>query len=369
MRPGEFVFTDSDETTAPFPTDIGPYAITGLMGEIVYADTNESVPLSEVYDHHWTVTHDGFDNAFCEHGPVYTFGVGAESRITTVRFPKGYGYRRDNPNEYWGANIHLLRTEYLKGEPLRAAKECNECYYAPGKGCHPADNGTFTCCGDYGGKNGLIPLSHFRDDMNFPNMPKLPQPLDKIQEKLADRSFYYKCPIQDDAPKAAIHYKLRYTVNYTDYFAVKPSKIGVWTTPSCETFYDVQENNDEPESLSSTEFVVPYDMEILTMIGHQHTGALNISLFVNDEFVCDSHPAYGNRDGIPGDEQGYLISMSTCFLKDDDPAMPSLVLKKGDTVRLDSWYWVGTVDSRIHPHPGGSHLNVMGYMYTIFAPL
>ena len=36
---------------------------------------------------------------------------------------------------YWGANIHLLRTEGLAGDnPYRAAKECNECYYAPGKG-------------------------------------------------------------------------------------------------------------------------------------------------------------------------------------------------------------------------------------------
>mmetsp|Transcript_22325 Transcript_22325/g.27722 ORF Transcript_22325/g.27722 Transcript_22325/m.27722 type:complete len:106 (-) Transcript_22325:114-431(-) len=44
----------------------------------------------------------------------------------------------------------------------------------------------------------------------------------------------------------------------------------------------------------------------------------------------------------------------------------SFFLHKDDYVRLDSWYFVGSDDPRIAPLPGGGHLNVMGYMYTVF---
>ena len=59
-----------------------------------------------------------------------------------------------------GGNIHLLRTTELDtshavlggmaGGVAQAAKQCNECYYAPGKGndCSPSENGTFACCGE-----------------------------------------------------------------------------------------------------------------------------------------------------------------------------------------------------------------------------
>ena len=86
-------------------------------------------------------------------------------------------------------------------------------------------------------------------------------------------------------------------------------------------------------------------------------GSLNISLFVNDEFVCASYPRYGQTPGKAGDEQGYLVEMSTCVDKD---TTGSIHVQKGDKVRLDSWYYVGRNDTRIYPHPGGTHLNVMG---------
>ena len=89
-------------------------------------------------------------------------------------------------------------------------------------------------------------------------------------------------------------------------------------------------------------------------------GAINISLFVKDKFVCASHPQYGQTPGKAGDEQGYVVAMSPCV---DKSTTGSLQIAKGDKVRLDSWYWVGRDDPRIYPLPGGTHLNVMGYMY------
>ena len=380
LRPGEFMFTDFSTTPAGFPTDIGPYAITGFKGYLVYADTNETVPLDEVYDHHWVVAPDDFENYLCPSGPQYVFGIGAESRRTYVTFPKGYGYRVMDPSIYWGANIHLLRTEHLAGEPFKAAKECNECYYAPGKGCLPQDNGTFTCCGDYGasarplvGEFGTEkPLAALKERLGEKEV--LLNEEDRIEESLLrDLDFkakdYFGCPVKMDAPSFPKHYRLMYTLNYTEPFAVKDTKVGAWTTPDCEAFYDVQENNETPEHLSSTTFPVEEDQEIVVAIGHQHVGGLNISLYVNDQFVCSSHPVYGSEPGVAGNEKGYLVEMTTCFQKGQDPMRPDLIVKQGDTVRLDSWYWVGKEDKRLGGHPAGSHLNVMGYMYAITAAL
>ena len=91
--------------------------------------------------------------------------------------------------------------------------------------------------------------------------------------------------------------------------------------------------------------------------GHQHTGALN-TIYKNDEFVCASKPRYGTKDGVVGNERGYLVQMSHCI----DEASGPLVLKKGDKVRLESYYYVGSHDPRL-AYSDGTHLNVMAYMY------
>ena len=41
-------------------------------------------------------------------------------------------------------------------------------------------------------------------------------------------------------------------------------------------------------------------------------------------------------------------------------------MKKGDNIRLDAYYWVGSEDPRIAPTPAGTHLNVMAYMYVAY---
>jgi len=127
--------------------------------------------------------------------------------------------------------LHLLHTEGLAGDnPHKAAKECNECYYAEGKGdeCTPKQNGTFQCCGetDYDGTQGY-------------------------------------CPVAKDKTTSKNAYALRYVVNYTrDVDTIKPLKLGVLTTPNCATYYEQLRNDDDPESLSRTEFEVPKKMTV-----------------------------------------------------------------------------------------------------------
>ena len=211
LEAGHMVFTDSGKTPLKMPS--GEYAITYFIGDIVFADTHQPAPLSEVYDHHWIAVSSNHRNQFCKGSIEYVFGIGAESRHSPVSFSPGFGYHVAN-GTYWGANIHLLRTEGLAGDnPYRAAKECIECYYSPGKGegCTPAYNGTFRCCGEF-------------------------------NNATAAKS---SCAVGPNPP-AARDYQLRYTFNYTrDVARLRPVYVGTLAAPSCAVFY------------SATQHVVP----------------------------------------------------------------------------------------------------------------
>ena len=208
LEAGHMVFTDSGKTPLKMPS--GEYAITYFIGDIVFADTHQPALLSEVYDHHWIAVASNHRNPFCKNSIEYVFGIGAESRHSPVSFSPGFGYHVAN-GTYWGANIHLLRTEGLAGDnPYRAAKECIECYYSPGKGegCTPAYNGTFRCCGE-------------------------------LNNRTAANS---SCAVGPNPP-AARDYQLRYTFNYTrDVARVRPVYVGTLAAPNCAVFYSVSQH-------------------------------------------------------------------------------------------------------------------------------
>jgi hypothetical protein len=114
-------------------------------------------------------------------------------------------------------------------------------------------------------------------------------------------------------------------VNYTyDIDQVTDFEIGTITTPDCALFYEVYENNTQPEQLSSTTFAAPGSAELIYAVGHLHTGSINISLYVNDKHVCSSYPRYGKTPGKAGDEYGYVVEMSTCLSKETSALTPPL---------------------------------------------
>ena len=335
LNPGQVVFTNPADTPMPMPT--GTYAILGFVGEVIDSQ-NKSVPLSTVYDHHWIALDKFHDNVVCtssgdSRGPQYVFGIGAESRNTPANFPDGQGYHVYNADEnQWGANIHLLHTVDLEGSsPAAAAKQCNECYYAPGKGpqCTVANNGTFMCCGD------------------------------------ACYSGICKCPTKPGTKMIPTDYYLSYTVTYTyDVEVIAPIGIGVYTTPNCRLYYGVERNDTNPYSVSRTSFTVEEDAEIVYAVGHLHTGGVNISMYVNDEYVCTSYPTYGtDPSNTAGNEKGYLVKMSYCFSQNE--TTPSVKVQKGDTIDIEGIYYVGSNDERL-VYSDGTHLNVMAYMYTAY---
>uniref|UniRef100_A0A6T9LG12 Uncharacterized protein n=1 Tax=Haptolina ericina TaxID=156174 RepID=A0A6T9LG12_9EUKA len=317
------IYTDPRKTPLLMPN--GTYSILSFAGDIV-DDQHQPVPLSKVYDHHWIALNSVHHNQICHE--EYVFGIGAESRNNPQVLPAGYGYLVDSPKVTWSANIHLLRTEGLKGDnPQKAAKECNECYYAPTKGaeCTPKHNGTFQCCGE------------------------------------KDFKGVASCPTKLVHPPEANYY-LRYQVQYTrDTSSVKPIIISIATAPDCAAFYDVLRNDDQPERADTYEYTVPKRATVLYAVGHQHTGALNISMYVNGKRTCTSYPTYGTQVDVPGNESGYLVKMSLCI----DESTGPLHLQKGDVVKIESWYYVGSNDPRV-AYSDGTHLNVMGYMYLAY---
>ena len=335
LNPGQVVFTNPGNTPMPMPN--GTYAILGFQGQVVDKN-NISVPLSTVYDHHWIALDKFHENILCNNGdgPQYVFGIGAESRNTPAIFPDGQGYFVYDADEHqWGGNIHLLHTVDLEEGsdglgPAAAAKRCNECYYAPGKGpdCTVANNGTFQCCGDncYSG--------------------------------------ICKCPTKKGTKMIPTNYYLSYTVTYTyDIDVITPIGVGVYTTPDCRLFYSVLRDDANPYSFSRSSFVVNEDAEMVYAVGHLHTGGVNISMYLNNKHVCTSYPSYGQTLGLAGDEKGYLVKMSPCFRQNS--TTPSIQIKKGDTIEIEGVYYVGSHDERI-AYSDGTHLNVMAYMYTAY---
>jgi len=326
LKAGHMIFTNPQKTPLKMPT--GKYAITHFFGDIVYNDTLTSVPLEEVYTHHWIARSSNHENKLCPKGPQYVFGIGAESRNNPVDFPPGFGYVVIDGTT-WGANIHLLRTVGLSGDQHKAAKECNECYYGPEKHCTPAQNGSFACCGE-------------RDTLGVS-----------------------KCSTVSNPPPPKT-YRLRYTFSYTtEMSAIEPLMVGVLAAPNCREYYDVLRNDTYPSlDVVSLEFVAPMPAKVLFAVGHMHTGGNYITLSLNGKHVCTSTCHYGTEEGVPGNEKGYLVQMSQCINASTGP----LVVKKNDKLRLDAIYNVASNDDRVL-YSDGTHLNVMSYMYVGYSTI
>jgi len=325
LAAGEVAFTNPKRTFLPFPSVAGKYAITNFRAEIVDAE-NKSVPLDEVYLHHWLVydqaqPNDGVCGGFLD----YNFGVGAESRGTPVSFPEGYGYVAAG-SQSWGANIHILRTVGLKmrSNYSESVKECIECLYAPeggkGQGCTEEASGTFACC-----KDGS------------------------------------QCPADGSVTGKKDYYFL-YTVEYTEDVAmVKPLHIFLLDASNCQVEYNIEA--DEAQPLLKTEYSwhAKFSGSMVFGAGHLHNAGVNITLLQNGKEICSAAPVYGTEEGQPGNEKGYLVAIPTCVSEQD--ANNAVQVSSGDVVTVRSYYYVGYDDPTGCGLPGGFHGGVMSLFY------
>merc|ERR1712241_1382031 len=206
------------------------------MGAEIVDENNISVSLEEVYLHHWL----GFNNKRQNQGVCggylsYTFGVGAETRGTPVKFPQGFGWVAD-PDMEWTANIHILRTQALTVETnySQAIKECIECWYAPGKGCREDQSGQFDCCQDGSA-----------------------------------------CPT-DGSITGKKNYYFSYTVTYTtELNAISPLYVYLLDASNCQIEHNIQADDVNPVKITSYSWTSPVSGNIAFAVGHVHNAGIN----------------------------------------------------------------------------------------------
>lgn len=283
LGPGSVVNSDLDTFAIPFVQ--GSVAIHKFHGEIVGEDL-QPTPLTEVYLHHLIVfNHIDKGNA----GPClfealpYAFGGGAEFRGTPSIFPFPYAYVTTG-EENWTANIHAIRSEGVAD-----VKKCIECHCWD----DPSAGGHIGCCEDgsvcHGASDGPAKTYYLKYEITYSQVTENIIPLDilVIDGAQTPTHFGAVCPVEYQVP--------------------------AWNNGSVH-------NLDMHFAFSTRGLLArKVSLDIAFVAPHLHIGAID-SWFGHRDAVGDSHticngvPRYGTEPGQVGNEQGYLVAISTCTL-------------------------------------------------------
>lgn len=341
LSPGHVINSEASKTPIRMPP--GKIAITEFYAEVVDA-YNRSVPLHEVYLHHWIIMNGKGNYGPCDTLP-FVMGVGAESRGTPTTFGKGYALYCDE-SDIWTGNIHVINTNnnnssQLAVENIRACIECD---------CPFNGGGGVDCCPDRGVCPGISAAAR--------NEPQPPQDF-----YLQYRVTYYNrnlslsnvavAPVSVavlDVTNCNVEYNLPSMCPWWTLHTNMPdgprSPVSPLNKPKLGLYYPWElEGEDCPHTLSS-KFVMPpgHSTQITHAVGHMHIGGIQITLYVSDVTfpegkrpICTSTAQYGaalgNNASDAGNELGYLVGLSACDLSDAPVA-----IKAGDTLTLESVY-------------------------------
>jgi hypothetical protein len=357
LSTGEAWFSLPTVTVMPMPAPGKSWAIIAMKYDII-DETGRSMPLSEMYSHHWLV-YDKLvggrgDDMGCGGEDSFVsniWGAGAEMRGIDYRYTEGYGYvSLEGQLQHWSANLHFIRledldTSYFNGSLGAAWKSCVECDHVKGwnKGpeCLPGLEhtgcGILACCFDG-----------------------------------------TRCPVNDRSDKTKKQYHLQYNVTWTtEVEKVKPVNIKVLDGFACEICSTVEANHppkgtkcDDKYCVSDVEQKADMSGTILWAYTHQHIGAINSTLFVNGKEICTSTPIHGtDPSNAPGNELGWIVGFDMCIDTPKRGMSDALHVNKGDVMRIVSWYSVDTADNTALPIPGGSsHLGAMNLHYFVINP-
>lgn len=362
---------------APIPMPEGHVGLRGLTAEVV-DESGTSVPLTEVYLHHWIaapllindekefsdsqmstegegevasttsrvseLTVSGIEQlveeqklstmssngGFCNHGALPAwFGVGAETRKTKAEYPAPFAVETGNPNSIpngkkliWWSEVHAIDTRGALD--TKACIECrcdmyNTTIDERGRNLPEGYVGGLLCC--FTGVN---------------------------------------CRVADDyVGKERILY-LKYTVTWIPMNpCVVPLQFYLFDVTNCKIEYDVASCREEGGSLADCvdtkkiEVQFPKNGQFIFASGHQHVGATGISLKREDGTnICSSTPIYGLGE-TAGDEAGYVTGMGTCSFPSNGPKITA-----NESITLSSTY------SRL----GGGHTGVMGLFFVVLGP-
>ncbi|EFJ15748.1 hypothetical protein SELMODRAFT_422686 [Selaginella moellendorffii] len=351
MGPGE---VQNRNYTIEFPK--GHIGVKNFQGEIV-DELGNPVPLSEVYLHHWVVfgfylksserkelVRGGFhdrlgssaaiipgNDGICQQNVHPQFwGLGAETRHTSYFVPGSYAIGVGNPpegyKELWLLNVHAIDTRGTY-DP-QGCLECRCSLYnvtidASGQPLKQGYKGGLHCC--YEGTKCAMKLGF-------------------------------------QAPKKTLY--MQYTIEWVEWDeCVRPVRAYIFDITDsrkrdpvdpqvgCQAEYDVpacdpSSNSDCIYQLEN-HLVIPKGGSIIYGVGHQHAAGMGISMHGEDgRHLCSSTPLYGNGSS-PGNEDGYVVGMSTCI-----PKPGTLMVASGEKLHFSSSY------SSAQEHTG-----VMGIFY------
>jgi len=353
---GQNIFTN--EKTELIPNLDFDYAVLGVTTtRNINRETNEPVSLDEVYMHHLTIS------------PMTMIGAESLTRNNTtmplIRFPDGYALHvRVEENPSMKINAHLLSNKDLApidGSLPRAHKECNECYYAPGKGsdCTPEVSGTFKCCADSfackaGGEqcacatNGETDISQ---TTKYQIQVDLLISRDIEKFKLVDQW-------QLTAPACVAVYEDYATDNFCFNDTISLEAGGG------SLFHQIPENDVHPYVKTKINVLAPAGGNILWAQSHVHTGGINATLLLNGDVICSTSTVYGtdsNEITNARNEQNHLIRIEPCYTEIGETGIR---FDTGDVITAESFYYGGTQDERfVGIGAAGEHKNVMSMFF------
>ena len=356
------------------------YAVLGVSSaRNIHRETGAAVSLDEVYVHHFTLH------------PINMIGAEVLNRNGNdpyMRFPEGYALHvMAEEQPFLGTNAHLLSNKNLApihGSLEKAHKECNECYYAPGKGsdCTPEVSGTFLCCGDsvacmVGEEDcacasttteGSYTGTNNRSKRNKRVTTKYRIELDLLVSRDIHK---FKRVDQWNFAAPACSININGDGVFEDYPADNYCASSKSSNPalvlsfgSGSLFHHVPENNQNPYLRTIVHVPAPSGGTMVWAQSHLHTGGINATLYQNGKIICTSEAAYGTNPDVftnARDEQNHLVQISSCY----DQIRDGIAFAAGDVFTTESYYYAGTDDDRFSNRlVAGEHKNVMSMFFT-----
>ncbi|XP_022134781.1 uncharacterized protein LOC111006967 [Momordica charantia] len=289
------------------------------------------------------------NNGVCQHHSLPQFyGMGSESRKTSTFLPHPYGIEVGDAvqvpagyEERWSLNVHVIDTRGVEDR-----MGCTDCW------CHlynvTKDQFGRPLKGDYkGGKLCCYDQTQCRVREGY---------------KGEERKLY-------------VRYRVKW-VDWDDDFVV-PVEVYIFDVTDtwnpllndstglsdqqhhCLVAYDVEtcslanKLHGKCNATKTSKVIFPGDSGyIIYGVAHQHIGGIDATLYGEDgRVLCSSSPIYGRGNEI-GNENGYVVGMSTCY-----PKLGNYVkINKGEMVTLVSNY-----------DPSQNHTAVMGLFQIMVA--
>lgn len=363
LRDGQMLYTNS--RVEHIPNLNFDYAVLGMSSvRNLHRDTNTPVSLDEVYVHHFSIF------------PLNMIGAEVLTRSTEnpyMLLPDGYALHVTlDETPVIRTNAHLLSNKNLapiEGSIARAHKECNECYYAPGKGsdCTPETSGTFYCCGDshactMGGEDCSCAVTATDAEIATKYRVEVDLLISKDMDKFVRVDQWNfaapACTLNILGEGIFEDYPL-------DNFCSDLSPSENLEFGGGSLFHNVARNDERPLVQTKLSAVAPIGGKVLWAQSHLHTGGINATLRLNGHTLCATTTQYGTDPNIISNarnEANHLVEITSCY---DQIGSNGIRFDQGDVFTIESIYYAGTDDHRMtEPEAAGEHKNVMSMFFT-----